>query len=236
MIATIESTIRKVLSQANEDQNQHYPPRIAIEHFKIVSNCILDESAAIYPTDRSVVEKIKPFLETEDIKVVNGMVKLPKECRHVLGLTIFINEKGKACEKDLSPDESRLSKRSLSRDVEIREQVDFNRLSTHKYKKVSLEKPIAAIFHGEGIRISPYDVPMVELRYIRQPKDYFLSVTVNPDDSYFFNANGAGHVESEWEDTAADALFKGMNILYSNYARDTEGANAAQQLLQLGLL
>lgn len=236
MIATIHSVVSEVLSQANEDQNQHYPPRIITSHFRMVTNAILDQGRKQWPGNADIVDILSPFLETVDLQVKNGVVELPKNCRHALGLTIFISDNGKPCE-NLTPEEieqSRLEARMESRDIKLKEQFEYNRLTTHKYKKPTALEPIGAVFNNKEIRINPFNVGMVQLSYLRYPKEYFYGYKTNPDDTYFWDENST--VESEWTNPASGILFTGMNILYSNYARDTEQTANAQALRLQGLL
>lgn len=240
MIETMDSTLRKVLSQANADQNQSYPPRVFSEHFNIVSDFILDEVNRLFPTNRSVKDIASPFLRVLDVKVINGVITIPADAKHVLGLTIFIDlTKNSACEKpegysqdDI--DKSRLSKRIESQDVIFKEQFEYNKLTSSRYKKPKLSKPICCKFKDKEIRISPYNVPMVEMSYLVEPKKYRYGYKMNADDTYYWDP--AATIESEWETTAASYLFKGVNVLYANYVRDQEQVSGAQALKQIGLL
>lgn len=242
MIVTMDSILRKVLSQANAEQNQSYPPHIYDEHFNIATKFLLGEIAKLFPTNNAVKELAKPFMVTKDINVVKGVIPLPTdpEHRHTLGLSIFVTPDFKtACKREGADidendaEDMQLDRRSVRQKVTEVEQFQYDRLSKHSYKKPTLEKPIACLYHADGLSILPHDVPMVQMSYLRQPKEYRYGYTMNPDDTYRYDP--AKGVESEWNDTATEYLFKAINILYSSYVRDPEQREWAQVLKQTGL-
>ncbi len=253
MILTQDAVIRKVLSQANAEQNQHYPPHIADEHFNLVTECLIDESAKSFPGNQAVIEIIKPFLKVKDVKVKNGVIALQEDHRHLFGIFIFINPDIKcACDRKGKFDEAvfagdplapkpedveraRLKKRSVSKKVTIVTQDRWDYLTNHQYKKPTLEKPIACMFEGEGVRVFPFDVPMVELTYVRDPKVYRYGYEPNSDDTYSYNPKDPKAVESEWTTNASMYLFKGMNTLYSNWVDNPDKRIGSTELKQLGL-
>lgn len=242
MVATMDSVLRKVLAQANAEQNQSYPPHVFDEHFNIATKFLLGEIAKLFPTNKTVKELASPFMVTKDIRLEGGVMAIPTEppYRHTLGISIFINpQQNQACEKmEVDLDEAqatsaRLQKRSLRQKVKEVEQFEYDYLSDHSYKKPSLKKPIACLFTAAGMNILPYDVPMVEFCYLRQPKEYKYGYTVNPDDTYYYDP--AKGVESEWNDSATEYLFKAVSVLYAAYMRDPEQREWAQVLKQTGL-
>jgi len=242
----MDSLLRKVLSQAHVEQNQHYPPHIYDEHFNLATKWLVDECAKIFPSRQSVLEVIKSFMEYKDVRVQNGIIPLPENHRHTIGISIFVApDYSCACDRPedfdndpLQPTElevkrARLKNRSISKNVTLVQQSEWDDLTSHPYKKPTLKKPIACIFADEGIRIFPEDVPVVELRYIRQPKDCKYGYAMNPDDTYSWNP--ATTAESEWGDTATTYLFKAVNTLYAMYVRDQEQRDAALELKKIGL-
>lgn len=246
MILTMDSVLRKVLAQANSDQNQHYPPRIFTEHFNLATSWLIDSIMKVFPGQQHIVDLISPFMETEDIIVKNGKIAFPKGYRHYTGMAIFKTEDSKfpcGCDEakadentgqttDEILEEKRSKRICLAQDVVLVDIDEWNDLTTHPYKPPTLDKPIACIFQGDGIKICPVP-PSVELRFIRQPKIYQYGYTVLPDDSY--QVNTATTIESEWHDNAASYLFKAINTLYSGYVRDPEQRDLALQLTKIGL-
>lgn len=234
----MNSTLQKVLSQANADQNQHYPPHVFSEHFNIVTKFLLGEISKLWPTNNTIKILAKPYLKTRVIPVVDGMIELPKDFWRLLNVSIFLDEdKGKACEApDITPEEvisARLKKRSNSRKVEEVDQDMWDYLIDHSYKFPTLEKPKICLFESTGYRIEPYDVPSVQMSYLREPKEYKYGYIMNPDDTYQYDPTKGE--ESEWEEQASEYLFKGTNVLYSAYVRDVEQREWAQLLNQKGL-
>jgi hypothetical protein len=130
-------------------------------------------------------------------------------------------------------DQSLLEKQCISQSVRIVDIAEWDNLTTHSYKRPTLQKPIACIFEGAGLKICPYNVPQVELRYIRQPIRYRYGYKMNPDDTYSFDSTTT--IESQWTDNALEYLVKGITKLYSVYTRDGELKNSLFELSQAGL-
>lgn len=120
-----------------------------------------------------------------------------------------------------------------SRAVTMVDHDEWDDLTIHPYKGPTLREPIGCIFQGEGIKICPYDVPSVEMRYIRQPQWYKYNYAMNPDDTYYFSRNGS--TESEWTDNATQYLIKGVSTLYSLYTRDGELRDGILELKKAGI-
>jgi hypothetical protein len=245
-IVTMDSILRKVLSQANADQNQSYPPRIYEEHFNIVSKFLIGDVAKSYPGNDAIVKLGMPFTKVKDIPVINGTFELPKDHWKTLGITIFVSDDfSEACDykeelTDQNVLDQKLKKRSKPQPVDEVDQYEFKRLINHSYKAPTLEKPIAALFGTSANEAKPVynigpnsGIPMVQLSYLVEPKEYVYGYTMNPDDTYQYDASKG--VESEWNENATEYLFKGVNILYSAYVRDNEQREWAQILKQTGL-
>jgi hypothetical protein len=241
-IITMGRVLKSVLASANKEQNQHYPPHIFNEHFVLVTKWLLDEIAKIFPTQQTIVDLARSFLKTADKQVKNGLIPFPDDYRNLLSVSIFSSDDFKtACdctkqdgdgdecsefENDpIAPTDKQIEskiaeRRARSKRVKIVDIDEWDYLTQHVYKKPTLQKPIACIFEGEGIRICPFDVPSVEVRFLRNPKDYVYNYDTLPDDTYVFNT--VGSEESEWFDNAATQLYKGVATLYAMYVKDTE--------------
>jgi hypothetical protein len=238
MKETLDSSLKKVLSQANADQNQHYPPHVFDVHFNLVTKALLGEIIKSWPTNNTIKMLAKPFLRTKVIPVKDGLIEFPKEFWNFLNASIYLNDdKTEACQApDITPEEAinqRLKNRSNSRVANEVDQKMWEYLIDHSYKQPTLEKPIICMFEAEGYRIEPYNVPSVQFTWLVEPKEYKYGYIMNPDDTYQYDPTQG--VESEWDITAAEYLFKGMNILYSAYVRDVEQREWAQLLNKQGL-
>jgi hypothetical protein len=249
MILTLDSVLRKVMAQANAEQNQHYPPAIFTEHFNLATSWLIDEIMKVFPGEQHVVDLVSPFMETADVIVKNGKIPFPKNYRHYTGMAIFTTPDYKsACGCDEAKEnqtdvfstisdadiilEKKAKRICIAQDVKLVDIDSWNNLTLHPYKQPTLQKPIACIFQGDGIKICPQP-PSVEMRYIRQPKIYNYGYTMLPDDSYQVDPKTT--IESEWNDNAASYLFRAINTLYSGYVRDPEQRDLALQLTKIGL-
>lgn len=248
MVLTLDSVLRKVLAQANAAQNQHYPPGIFTEHFNLATSWLIDEIMKVFPGEQHIVDLVNPFMDNCDVVVKNGKIPFPKKYRHYTGMAIFTTPDFKSaisCEEakneitedtNLTDEEVVARKKAkrtcITQDVKLVDIDSWNSLINHPYKQPTLQKPIACIFQGDGIKIWPL-VPSVELRFIRQPKVYNYGYTPMPDESYQVNPNTT--IESEWNDNAASYLFRAINTLYSGYVRDPEQSELALQLTRIGL-
>lgn len=246
MILTLDSVLRKVMAQANADQNQHYPPSIFTEHFNLATSWLIDEIIKVFPGEQHIVDLVKPFMEVQDVIVKNGKIAFPPNYRHYTGMGIFTTtdfkspcgcDEAKEEESDQTNEglvgEKKAKRICVSQDVKLVDIDSWNNLTTHPYKKPTYAKPIACIFQGDGIKICPFDIPSVEIRYIRQPKTYNYGYKMLPDDSYQVDKDTT--TESEWEDNAMSYLFRAINTLYSGYVRDPEQRDLALQLTKIGL-
>lgn len=241
MATSISNTVLKmVLAQANKDQNQHYPPSVYEVHYGLVTNWLIDECVKLYPATESIIDLIKPYLKTELVKVVNGVIPFPDQYRNLMSLGLYLKDDKIPDEcKDLQdPTPQQLKEliaktQSTSFDVEKVSIGRWDKLTKHRYKKPDLKNPITCIFNGEGIKICPYNVPFVELRYIVKIPDFKFGYGENDDSTYYFDPNLT--TEALWTENAISYLFKGINLLYSNFVRDPEQAASAKDLRDTGL-
>lgn len=231
-----------VLALANKDQNQHYPPSVFEMHYGIATNYLINECAKRYPGTQSIQDLIKPYIENKLVVVKGGNIDFPTEYRHLLGFGIYLNEAEdnicKASELSAAPTDDELnemiaSKKDSSKDLTVVSIGRWNRLTSSRYKKPTLKKPIACIFSKTGFRICPYNVPIAEVRYIGKTPDYVYGYAMNPDDTYFFDPITT--IEALWEENAIEYLVKAVNILLAAYLRDPEGSSYAKDLRDSGL-
>lgn len=236
----MDDVLKAVLSQANADQNQHYPPRIFEQHFNIATKWLLDECAKAYPENDDVISVIMPYLKTEKIPVKNGLIPFPELFRRKVSMSIYVDLSCKeACDvpesdiTDTEASEARAKAASISKKVTFKQQTEWDGLIQHPYKKPTLKKPIACVFEGEGIRIFPHNVPSVELRFVLQPSLCKYGYDRNLDDTFTYNKSKTK--ESLWNDTAYTYLVKGVSSLYAIWVRDPEMKAGIDSLKSIGL-
>ncbi len=246
MTTSISNTVlRMVLAQANKEQNQHYPPGVFETHYSLVTHWLIDESAKLYPGTQSIIDLIQPYFKKQLVRVVNGVIPLPVNYRHLLGFGIYLNgEEGKEqipdnCKdlpEDITPKEiaDRITKAQASSwDATPVSIGRWNKLTKHRYKRPTLTNAITCTFDAGEIKINPYNVPFVETRYIIKTTDYKFGYQTNDDDTYYFDP--ATTTEALWTENAISYLFKGVNVLYSNYVRDPNQQASAKDLKDTGL-
>lgn len=255
MIVTLDSVYKKVLSIGNKEQNSMYPPHIFDEHFNVVTNYILDEVAKTFAENRSIVDIASPFLMTKEIAVVGGKVGFPVEYRNLLGVAMYVTIKGDedcgcndcGCDdkdkRDFQNDPLAKSSKQLmkkiernkctSRDLVELDIDEFSDRSTHPYKKPTLIKPVFCQFESRKIKVCPFDISHVEIRYLRNPNVYRYGYIEQPD--HTFVPDPATTIESEWDSTAMKSLVSGVSSLYSIYAKDGEMQNWNEVIKKAGL-
>jgi hypothetical protein len=244
MAASISDTVlRMVLAQANKDQNQHYPPAVFESHYQLATNYLIDECARRYPGTQSIQDLIKPYINNMMVAVKAGEFNVPVDYRHLLGFGIYLDaENNNVCAiSDLpeNPTDQQLSeliaaRKDQSRDLTVVSIGRWNNLTNSAYKKPDLKDPITCLFRTGNYRISPYNVPIVEVRYIVKTRPFIYGYSMNADDTYYFDDTKT--TEALWEENAIQYLFKGINLLYANYVRDPEGSASAKDLRDAGLL
>lgn len=243
---TLDRTLRQVLAEGNAEQNQHYSPNVYDTHYNLVTSFILTEGVKVFGESQYIKDLLRPYLKIVLLPVQFGRVKLPDDYRHYTGVSIFGNQDKTECVKinglaygDVPTDAQLLDyqekNKSISWDLEMMEVDTFSRLTSHSYKFPTLTKPIGCIFESNYIKVAPYDIPFIELHYIRQPKIYKYGYAMNLDDTYTYDPTMDGAVETEWRTNADDLLFKGVNTLYSMYVRDGELTEGITLLKKVGL-
>lgn len=231
-----------VLSLANKEQNQHYPPSVYEAHYSIATHWLIDECAKRYPGTQSIMDLIAPYMDKKIMQVKNGVISFPENYRHLLGYGVYHKNYAIPCEwkaeigDELTEEKvktliaaDQVESKSLTRVSVDR----WNSLTSHRYKKPKLDKGIACIFSGEGIKVCPFEIPFVEVRFIVKTTPFKFGYSMNPDDTYFFDA--AKTEEAKWNENAIEYLFKAINILYGIYVKDPEHSVTAKDLRDVGL-
>jgi hypothetical protein len=243
--ATLDMMLSTVMSQGNKEQNQSYPPHVFSSHVNLVGDYILDEVAALYPTSKKLEEIADPFMQEEVVQVKGGILTLPSQMRNLLGISIYVSTdfKDPCADCDLPDDPLAPTleqlKQSLERgkcrsqSVSMVDQTEWDDRTQHPYKFPTLKKPIGCRFKTGEVRICPFEVPNVVVRFIRTPKTYVYGYKMNPDDTYTFDATTS--VESEWTRNAFQYLVKGITTLYSIFTRDGELRDGVNELKKAGI-
>ena len=86
----MDTILKMVLASGNKEQNQHYPPHIFQQHFNLATSWLIDEIVRLFPKSQELVDLLRPFLETRDAHVKNGIIEFPEGYRHLLGVGCFV--------------------------------------------------------------------------------------------------------------------------------------------------
>lgn len=246
-VSSLDSLYRKVLSQGNKEQNAAYPPHIFSEHYNIVTNFIIDTCVKTYPDTTLVGDILRPFIESKVIPVIKGVAAFKEDYRDRLALKHFVTsdykkncncDEGKYENDPLEDSQEKKDRKAEAgtcvwNDIEVLDVSEFGERTRHDYKYPTLEDAIATIKKGSEIKVCPFDIPHVEITYVRKPKIYVYGYKELPDHTFIFDSSKTE--ESEWDDAAFPYLLKGMNTLYSLYTRNVEMQNFNDALKKLGM-
>jgi hypothetical protein len=190
-------------------------------------------------------------LVTEEKLIVRGSVTLPDGYRNLLRTAINVTDDFSEdcgcsdCKEDkvfpndpLAKTASQVAEQKqkascMSHAVRMVDVGEWDDLTTHPYKKPTLEDPIGNIFMAGKIRICPQNLSYAELTYVRKPKEYVYGYKMNPDDTYVFDKDSS--TESEWDTTAHQYLLRGISTLYSMYVKDGEMRDWNLEIKKIGL-
>lgn len=238
---SLDNMLKAVLAPANQEQNAFYPPYIYEQHYNTATSWLISKIVEIFPTSQQFVDIIEPFLETKQLLIKGGYVEIPTDCRNFLDAAI--NVKGDLsgeCKDDLPKgvleqqfiNEQKKGK-CLSRPIIIVDQTQWDLLTKHPYQAPTYEYPIGCFFGKGKLKVCPFDISTVEVRYIRNEKIYKYGYITQPDETYIFDEKTT--IESEWNTNAFEYLYKALISLYSVWCRDNTLRNWSVELKQLGL-
>jgi len=224
---SLDNMLNAILSVANTEQNMAYPPSVFTSQFNTVTSLLLSKLADIYPSDSSVLDIIDPFVERELIRPIGGYLNMKENYRNILGTPmISIKDDGCAeCEQSADVTNGEFNKLILKAGcrkvpVIMVDQSEFASRTTSTYKKPTYEKPIGYRSGKRQIKICPFDINAVEVMYVRTEKLVSYGYTMQPDDTFVYNATAS--IESEWTSAAFEPIFKALFSLYSAYTRDNQ--------------
>lgn len=238
---SLNNMLQAVLSVANEEQSMFYSPRVFSDQYNAVTSLLISSLVKAYPSSPVVIDILEPFVGIELRPVNNGYVDLPEEYRDILGSPyVFSNPNSDGeCGDNPEPLNAQTFKvQTLKggcnlRPVIIYPESEFIMRTDSEYDKPSWENPIGFFSGKRQIKVCPFDATKVAVMYVKSEKKYKYGYTLQPDDTYLFDASTT--VESEWTSAAFEPIFKAMMSLYSAYAKDQELGNWTQILTERGI-
>lgn len=248
-----EVILGTVHSAGNKEQNAHFPPAIASNCGRLVTDFLLDEIARIYPNNNRIVDKARPFLKRKFIAVENGLATMPDDCRNHLSVSIATNEKMDApcdckndcdqCDDEVPKDETnsglfekgKRTEPCTYREVEILTSNQYDQRSVSKLYPPSYEKPIGMFVDRTTLKICPRSVTFVEVRYLKYPLKYEIGFNLMSDDTWQIDDTASFHVELEWERNIYPQFFKALTSIYAIHTRDGNLVNWNNELKKIGV-
>ncbi len=178
-----------------------------------------------------------PFMKVKPTPVSNGFVDLPDDYRNQLSFSIKIKPEGSDCEgiplTENTFKTANLKAGCQSRPIDIMNQKEWDYRTTSSYAFPTYINPIGCFF-GNQLKVCPYDIATVDVRYVKQEKEYIFGYIEQPDGTYIYNA--ATSEESEFTSAAFEPMFAAMTALYSVFVRDGVVLNWSQYLHEKGIL
>lgn len=248
----------------NKEQNAHFPPEVASNCGRLITDYMLNEIVRIYPNSQLIVDKARPFLKRKVVACNNGLVTLPSDYRNILSIAIAVD--ANYASKCDCPDECEQNEdvscgtleglvnttnpnsplydataaavkkeRCVFKKIDLVDTDQFDDRTTSRLRPPTYEKPIGVFVDPTTIKICPTDITYVEIRYIKQPKDYNIAYTLMPDDTWQINTASPAYVELEWERNVAPEFFRGMLSLYSIHTRDGNLVQWNNELKKIGI-
>lgn len=238
---TLQAMLTAVLANANAEQNAAYPPFIYEAHYNAVTSYLINTIAENLESKSIYDDIIEPFLVVKKLQLKNGYLERPKDYRNYWEAGVSVKQDFSG---NCSDDQSDLTEkvfqdtikksRCMSRPLALVPASEWHDRTTSSYKFPTYEWPICRISGDRKMQVCPYDIPNVELTYIRNEKTVRYGYIMQPDDTYIFDQ--ATSVESEWNNAAFKYLYEGINTLYGIYTRDKEFREWGVELKKIGLL
>ena len=234
--------LQSVLSVANAEQNMAFPPLIYQNIYNAASSLLLSKLVSEFPSSPQNVDMLYPFMSTQKIPVTNGYVQLPTDYRNLLGNpSISVKPDGSDCDGSIETITNAAQFQAAnnkggckSRPVVILNQSEWDLRTTSTYRMPTYDNPFGVMFGLNRIKVCPYDIATVEVRYIKQEDTYVYGYIMQPDDTYVFDPTTT--VDSIWGSNAFDRLFPMITFLYSEYTRDNSLRDFTTLLAQRGFV
>jgi hypothetical protein len=239
--ASLNNVLQSVLSVSGQEMNAFYSPKIYSDQRNVVESLFLSALVKAYPLNQNVIDQISPFVEVETIPVTDGYIQLPDNYRNLLGSPmIFANpESTGECgqSEPLTQHNFRvgiLKSGCRLNPVTILPQSEFADATQSTYKQPNYENPIGYFIDSNKLKICPFDVTKVTVMYARKEQLVRYGYYTNPDDTYGYDPLTT--IETDFNSSAFEPIFKAMLSLYSAYSKDQEIQNWSVILNREGIL
>lgn len=242
----LQSLLTSILVVANQDQNLFLPPYVFSSMVNTITSFLIDKCVALYPDNPQLLDIISPFVKIACIPPSGGVLAYPSDYRNILGApSIIVNTGGECGDSSVTITTAQefmtatLKGGCSRRPIKIVPQSEFDYLTTSSYKKPTYWNPIgfnAGVNQlGQSIlKICPADLTKVYLMYTVQEQVYNFGYIMNPDDTFCLDP--VTTIDTQWNNAAFTALFKGLNHLYGIYSRDKQFSDWAIALSQISLV
>lgn len=236
--SSLDNIVKAVLAVGNKEQNFSWSPQVITDQRNTVESMLLSSLVKAYPFDKTVTDMLMPFMKTKKIRAIDGYVKLPDDYRNLLGSpSVSLRPDNKDCHEEAtehSYDEN--VRKSGCRTVPLEEvtQSEWDYRTTSEYAFPTYQNPIFCFFGDRKIKVCPYDLGTVEIRYCKLETPVRYGYIVQPDDTFIFDPNTS--VETEFTSAAFRPIFEAMLALYTAYTRDSELSNWALIINEKGIL
>lgn len=240
--SSLDNIVKSVLSVANAEQNMSWSPNIITSQYNVVTSLLLSKLIEDFEDDGSKLDMLMSFMKIKKIPVTDGYIQLPDDYRNLLGRpAINVRPDGKDCMDDSPPINSpqtfkvanlKAGCRTVYIDIVPQNEFDDRTISTYAFP--TIDAPIGCIFNNQQIKVCPYDLGKVEVRYTRQENLVNYGYIMQPDDTFLFDKNTS--VESEWTSAAFTPIFNAMLALYGAYVKDNTLTDWATILREKGIL
>lgn len=239
--SSLNNMLTAVTAIANIEQDLHFPPSVFSAMYNICSSWLLTKVAEVFPTNNRIVDIAEPFLKTEVKLCTNGYVQLPATYRNFLDAGIGVNKNAtmecddmKSIAQQKKDFENNILKAGCQkRPLLIVDQSQWDYLTTDSFDFPTYENPIGCFFGTQKIKVCPFDITAVEIRYLKNEGYYEYGYTMQPDDTYVYDASTT--TDSEWTNGAFSYLFKGMMACYAAYAENNNIRDFSLALKNVGL-
>lgn len=240
--SSLPNMLNAVLSTAQTEANQCYPPGIFSDQYNVVTSLLISALVKTYPIG---LDMLKGYVKTIPLPVTNGYVVLPEDYRNMLRAAISAKggtEGSMECKDDDpviidTPQEVKLSTLKAgckSRPLEQLSDEEWDYRTTSSYKAPSYWNPVFCFFEGNKFKVCPFDIGKVELTYVIQEQVYQLGYIMQPDDTYIVDPLTT--IDSLWTSAAFDKIYTAMSALYASYTRDPSLTDWARILKTEGIL
>lgn len=203
---------------------------------------LTSELCASYPNSPEHIDMLMPFMATKPLLIKNNIVTMPDDYRNILGSPSVLaikNPDEKECEcsdqiNDTNFKDKQAEARCKSNPVLIVSNTEFDYRTQSSYDYPTLDNPIAYWVSKKQLKVCPYNVYRVEIRYCIQVPEAFIKYIIQPDDTWVIDTTGT--VETGFTSAAFTPFFNGLVALYSAYSRDSELSDWSKVLSKMTLL